>query len=1620
MADKDLELEIGAKDNSDAALKSVSENLAGVQDVVQDLVTSLKGLDKTLESNLKSLSGAAAGSREAAAAVKESSVAAAAGDDNWRDLTAQLAQAEEQYRSLAQEAVAAGGKATEALGAFTSAEKTQFAAIGAGRSQNLVRDINAETRATEQHYERIGVAADKNMAAVVADFRKRASEAAKVEAAAEKAAQKELINQNKIGAATDKNMAAVAADFRKRQEASEKAAAAETAAAEKVLKARVKATAKAADAAIEDARRAVKARADLEEKNSVRAHNIGVGTDKNMQAIVADFRKREAAAEREAAAVKKTAAAYGSFDGSLANTRYAMHDVSMTAGMMGTAILGGLALGTKAVMDYETALANIERTGEMSKGQAAALRDEFVALASEIPLAFNDLGRIGELAGQLNVPSDRIAEFTENVAMFGATTDVTVDAAATAFGRLDALLPDVQGQYDKLGSSILKVGINSVATESEIIATTSQIAAAGAQAGMTADQVIGLSASFASLGVAPEAARGTVIRVLGLMNAAVSQGGETLDAFARTAGMSAEQFRDSWGTAAFTDSFVGFLSGIQSEGNRAQLALKDLGIWAARDQNNLLKLSQNTEQVVDIMGDAATGFGDAGFMGEQFGIKSETLASKLQLLVNNITSLVAQAGELGGGALGEIVDGLNGILKIATQLADNKLVQWMVTTYGALVALAGGIMLATSGLGRMAASSMALVPVTQMVKSGMASLAVQTNIVTRAAAAQGVQMGTLRARMIAATGAARGLGVALKGLASTTLVTAGLAAAGYIVSEVMDAMRSDVDKAKEALGGFGTIVSASAADAAQAKEDYGTLREALADSSSGYKEVTLELDKNTGAYKTAKAATEEAALAQDGMKSSVDSVNDSIRTQNLLVGNQTKLALLELLKTEEGMAQAMTQLEANGFKLEEFFGNIATGDSAAATKMISDFNNELVKSSTDGSIAGSQLVDLRLKLDYLRTAVELGAGAMQGAALEQAFMAGTGMDVANASSAAAGGLNDAEAAAAALAEISGVLSNELDNLKNSASLGDAMAGLIEAFGGGAMAAEMMGGVVIGNVDNIQQSVEHAIKVGANFGYNAVESVSALFAELQRQGVDTANLLAALGSLGVKSLGGVSLSAITDGIQNASSNVGTLSGYFGDLANNARKSGEASRGAGKGMDEAGKAAKEAAEAVRTLVDYASDLTGVWNRAFDIRFGVEAARDAITQTFHDIENRIEAAKQKVKDFAQQIRELKAAGQQLQSDKAITEYFLRIAKAYGDDLRAGELQADLNKTNAEIKKNADEVKKAEDEKAKAQDEASTSLEGNSEQAIKNRETVRTLVKQYEEQLAALASSGLSTEELARQTKLLKDDFMKQLTALGLNKAELDKYSKAFDDVALAIQRVPKNVTVKANVNPALQALAEFEAKSKALMNRTQNEITNSMSRAGTGAKNAFNAGIRGIGNMLPPVVSGPQIKLPPPVPYRSWDAFRESFVATGGPFMKANQNQLPNWFRMMNAGYSKGGFTGRGGKYEPAGIVHRGEVVVPQEGVDQSSGTIKPEWFARNVDPGAGSSGRINSMAAARNSSSSMQRVYVINPVELGAQSLHMLGNGNGGDVIISANQIGAAAGQSNKRNTQIGSS
>ena len=68
----------------------------------------------------------------------------------------------------------------------------------------------------------------------------------------------------------------------------------------------------------------------------------------------------------------------------------------------------------------------------------------------------------------------------------------------------------------------------------------------------------------------------------------------------------------------------------------------------------------------------------------------------------------------------------------------------------------------------------------------------------------------------------------------------------------------------------------------------------------------------------------------------------------------------------------------------------------------------------------------------------------------------------------------------------------------------------------------------------------------------------------------------------------------------------------------------------------------------------------------------------------------------------------------------------------------------------------------------------------------------------------------------------------------------------------------------------------------------------------------------------------------------------------------------------GLATGGYTGDGGKYEPAGIVHKGEYVVPKEHVNQRTGLPYADAMGRLTrgapGPGYAGGGYVQSNPAA----------------------------------------------------------
>lgn len=362
-------------------------------------------------------------------------------------------------------------------------------------------------------------------------------------------------------------------------------------------------------------------------------------------------------------------------------------------------ISGALFVGLAAnAVIMERQFANVVRTSDildrgLSKvGQNKAIAKlslQFDSLATQLPVSYKELTEIGAAANQLGVRSESLASFTKTVAQFSSVTGVSVDTASTAFGRLNSLIVDVNrnghmvggvnDDFQGLADSINKVGVNSVATDQQIINIASQISGIANAAGLGYKDIVGFSGALASVNISPYLARGLTTRLFTNINNAVSEGGANLEKFAVTAGLSADQFAKAWKAdpqTALTDLF----DGIRSAGPDAVEVLKNLGVTSVLDQPALVRLANAADKFGKSASQASRSGGilrqtfddantAAGENARQYSVIASTVDSKLKVALNRVQILFRNIGDSNLGPLGDAIDTIaSGALKLGQSL----------------------------------------------------------------------------------------------------------------------------------------------------------------------------------------------------------------------------------------------------------------------------------------------------------------------------------------------------------------------------------------------------------------------------------------------------------------------------------------------------------------------------------------------------------------------------------------------------------------------------------------------------------------------------------------------------------------------------------------------------------------------------------------------------------------------------------------------------------------------------------------------------------------------------------------------------------------------------------------
>lgn len=1269
----------------------------------------------------------------------------------------------------------------------------------------------------------------------------------------------------------------------------------------------------------------------------------------------------------------------------LNNTRYALYDVAKSYTMVAVAAGGTVIAVERVGIAFESSFSGVERTSGAVGARLGELRDNLVDMSTNMPASFAEIADVATLGGQLGIAADGVEDFTETVVQLGATTNLSLETAGTALGRFKALLGTPESEFSNLGSAILEVGVNSAATETQIVNVATQISSLSSLAGLTADQTVGLAGALASVGAAPELSRGTITRVFSLMNKAVGEGGPLLEQFARTSGTTAAEFSAAWGTDQAAGVFQDFLRGIDSQGQNAISTLNDLGITSVRDVPLLLRLAGAGDVVTNAFADAATGYSENTALAEHYGIVADDAASLLAMLANTIKAIADEASNLG-------------VLKSGISLLQNFADVILAIVRNPVGKAITGIALAFAGIvGVMAAYRAAMV----IAQASAAGMIVAQRALSKESVTSALSVGNLARSMLglstssaAASASVNGVTASTAGatagtsrlaataaFASTSLRTASVAAAGflkavwplaaiggiiasvsYIWDQYSESQKTATDRSREFYGELTGLLDAVKADSAAGYtgEVYREIAVEADKAATGVRALGEVLVGATSEYSGASTSAEywagslkNAAIVQDEAATSTDTTTRAIENQTAKIGENALAWTANKVATDPKMLEIWTQygdaIAGTGFELSRFLELSAVSESAG-TDYITGFLTEI-------SVAQDQLSADADRQAAAQGQVEQATRDAMHASLEQ-------QDGLQAVSDLLGGTGGLYSELAAQIELTNAATGN-------ANFGEAAEGLDDLSGAGQ------------NAINALQDMVTAFLDPANAAYALTDSISSLGQSLYENGTGF-DQFSASGQANMNALNGAISAAVAQANGDASQLAANLKalmdslGIYGvnvaaqvpqlvNLYNAAAKQGApslkqmeiASASAGQAMaggfssgakkaasgaKKAGKSAGSAAKEIRTLTDYVKDLDSVFSSAFEIRWGLDQATDGVSgqlrsmkddaqssiDAVNDAFENLDDAREKVTDLNVELQELSATLSGLKADKSILEYQLGVAVEYGDTLRAQEITAELEKVQADTAKteadrakvNRDlagaqnEVTTASAELSQAQDNAVRTLTAGTASSEDQRAAVLKLIQSYQGQVTALANTGISTDQLRIKTAELKRQFEDQLRQLGYNNTEIGKYSKSFDDMTTAINRIPRNLTIGASTDPAQRAIDEFMARNT----------------GGRGASGGVNVPITSTFNDSGGSRAARLMVLQGEM--RNLSSMMEAGVTPAR--MAQLQAQLREISNRINSGsYASGGFTGRGGKYDPAGVVHRGEFVVPKEMVNQSTG-------------------------------------------------------------------------------------
>lgn len=647
----------------------------------------------------------------------------------------------------------------------------------------------------------------------------------------------------------------------------------------------------------------------------------------------------------------------------------------------------------QAAEDVDSAYRDMRKTVNGTEEDFEHLKAAALEYSTMHVTSADTILEIEAMGGQLGLAVSDLEAFAETISNLDIATNIDSDEAAEKLGKMASVVGISSEEYDEFGDALVRLGNNMPVLESDIMTVMPRFMGMGKVVGMTADEMLGWSAAASATGMGAEAAGSSMQRFISKMETAVAGSDEDLQAWADVAGMSVEEFRDSFGkdASATMYQFIEGLGDLQKNGESVNQTLMALGFNNVRDktllegfanqvansQGKVNLLADSLEMASDAYNGVSTQMADgsielAGDAAREAQKKSEGFSGSMQMMRNQAKVLAVELAEGAVPAVQTISDWFSKLATTVHEMPDS-----MKTSIVEIAGFVAAIGPASVAIGTLAQTFARIGGVIPKISGGFVALGGNISKI----GTQGTKLGTTMTK----------LGGAVKTLGSAGGMI-GLAAAGIAIGFLVDAIGDYIERQKQfkkATEGFSEnaeeIRNIAKTTSDDVRESYASMFDVDLDASeikSKVREVTeanAELSDSTS--ETLDAAVEEGAKVQyygdlimdlagncEGSAAKMELLKDAVKNFNDLTGSD-----LQIVNNVTGDLSGLN---------DEIERNIELVKQKALVNGFSEIMQNTATEMANTSIAISQAE--QTQADSLQTLTDLGVSLEEVQALAAA------------------------------------------------------------------------------------------------------------------------------------------------------------------------------------------------------------------------------------------------------------------------------------------------------------------------------------------------------------------------------------------------------------------------------------------------------------------------------------------------------------------------------------------------------------------------------------------------------------------------------------------------------------